>query len=240
MIGSLFENIQPIPKTEDKNSELTEDLSYDADSDDYLLTALPVVQKIVRRKTVFSWQSEASDLVQGIALRLLNWRKRNQEKSEKMSPDEWQSFAAKTAYNEINRHYSDNSKIKVVPLDSAHDCTEDIIQGQSEAEVRSLVCEVWQETCNLSLRQRRALLFGSQELVVYFLKIGITDEEIAENLSLTIEEWARVKEDIPLLDIQIAKILKEKGNQKSIEAIAGSIKKARHEARAKMRRVTDR
>ena len=46
MIGSLFENLQPIPKTEDKNSELTEDLSYDADSDDYLLTALPVVQKI--------------------------------------------------------------------------------------------------------------------------------------------------------------------------------------------------
>ena len=131
MIGSLFENLQPIPKNGDKNSELTEDLSYDADSDDYLLTALPVVQKIVCRKTVFSWQSEASDLVQGIALRLLNWRNRNQEKSEKMSPDEWQSFAAKTAYNEINRHYSDNSKIKVVPLDSAQECAEEIVEGQS-------------------------------------------------------------------------------------------------------------
>lgn len=240
MIGSLFENLQPIPKTEDKNSELTEDLSYDGDSDDYLLTTLPVVQKIVRRKTVFSWQSEASDLVQGIALRLLNWRDRNRKKSEKMSPDEWQSFAAKTAYNEINRHYSNNSKIKVVPLDSAQECAEEIVEGQSEAEVCSLVCEVWQEICNLSLRQRRALLFGSQELIVYFLKIGITDVEIAENLSLTIDEWARVKENLPLLDIQIAKIIKEKGNQKSVEAIANSIKKARHEARAKMRRVTDR
>lgn len=241
MIGSLFENLQPIPNNEDKNSELTEDLSYDADSEDYLLTALPVVQKIVRRKTVFSlWQSEASDLVQGIALRLLNWHNKHQEKSEVMSPDEWKSFAAKTAYNEINRHYSNNSLKKVVPLDSVQETAEELIEGQSEAEVCSLAFEVWQETCNLSVRQRRALLFGSQELVIYFLKIGITDEEMAENLSLTMDEWARVKDTLPLLDIQIAKILKEKGNQKSVEAIAKSIKKARHEARAKMRRVTDR
>ena len=84
------------------------------------------------------------------------------------------------------------------------------------------------------------MLFGSQELVVYFLKIGIADEKIAENLSLSIDEWVRVKENLPLLDIQIAKIIKEKGNQKSVEAIAKSMKKARHEARAKMRRVTDR
>jgi len=240
MIGSLFEDLSPIPNDEDKDSAVTEDLSYGVDSDDYLLTALPVVQKIVRRKTVFFWQSEASDLVQGIALRLLKWRNKYQEKSEKMSSDEWQSFAAKTAYNEINRHYSDNSKINVVSLDSAQECAEEIVEGQSETEVCSLVCEVWQETCNLSLRQRRALLFGSQELVVYFLKIGIADEKIAENLSLSIDEWVRVKENLPLLDIQIAKIIKEKGNQKSVEAIAKSMKKARHEARAKMRRVTDR
>jgi len=237
MIGSLFEDLQPIPNNEDEDSQNAENLSYDADSDDYLLTALPVVQKIVRRKTVFSWQSEASDLVQGIALRLLNWRDRNPEKSEKMSPDEWQSFAAKTAYNEINRHYSDNSKINVVPLDSAYECAEETVAGQSETEVCSIVCEVWQGTCNLSLRQRRALIFGSQELVVYFLKIGITDEELAENLSLTMDEWESIKEKLPLMDIQIAEILKEKGNQKSVKAIANSIKKARHEARARLQKL---
>lgn len=239
MIGSLFEDLQPIPNNEDKDSQNAEDLSYDADSDDFLLTALPVVQKIVRRKTVSSWQSEASDLVQAVALRLLRWRKKHQEKSEEMSPDEWQSFAAKTAYNEINRHYSNNSSTDV-PLDSIQETAlEEFLEGQSETEVYSLVLEVWQEACNMSLRQRRAMLFGSHELVVYFLKIGITDEELAANLSLTMVEWERAKENLPLMDIQIAKILKEKGNQKSVEAIAKSIKKARHEARAKMRRVTD-
>ena len=240
MIGSLFENLKPIPKTEDKHSELTEDLFYDTDSGDYLLTALPVVQKIVRRKTVFFWQSEASDLVQAVALRLLKWRNKHREKSEGMSKDEWQSFAAKTAYNEINRYYSDNSKINIVPLDAALGCPEEIAGGQQDAEIFLRVLELWQEICSLSLRQRRALLFGSQELVVYILKIGISDEEIAENLNLTTDEWARVKENLPLLDLQIAKIIKEKGNQKSARAIANSIKKARHEARLKLRRVTER
>jgi len=45
MIGSLFEDLSPIPNDEDKDSAVTEDLSYGVDSDDYLLTALPVVQK---------------------------------------------------------------------------------------------------------------------------------------------------------------------------------------------------
>ena len=88
MIGSLLEDLSTTPNYEDKDSALTEDLSDGVDSDDYLLTALLVVQKIVRRKTVFSWQSEAADLVQGIALRLLKWRDKHQEKSEEMSPDE--------------------------------------------------------------------------------------------------------------------------------------------------------
>ena len=238
MIGSLFEDLSPIPN--DKDSELTEDLSHEVDSsDDYLLAAIPVVQKIVRHKTVFSWQSEASDLVQAVALRLLKWRNKHQEKSDAMSKDDWQSFAAKTAYNEINRHYSDNSKINIVPLDAALECAEEVIAGQQDAEAFWRVLEVWQEICSLSLRQRRALLFGSHELVVYFLTVGISDAEIAENLSLTMDEWAHVKANLPLPDIQIAKILREKGNQKSTRAIAKSIKKARHEARSKMRRAVE-
>lgn len=240
MIGSLFKDLPPTQNDETTDSELTEDVSYQTDSDDFLLTALPVVQKIVRRKTVSSWQSEASDLVQGVVLRLLNWRNKYQEQSETMSPDEWQSFAAKTAYNEIKRHYKHNS-LTDVSLDSVQETAADeVLEGQSETEFCSLAYEVWQKICSLSLRQRQALLFGSQELVVYFLQVGITDEQMAENLNLTVEEWARVKEKLPLKNIQIAQILKQiGGNENSIESIAKSIKKARHEARAKVRRVTE-
>lgn len=237
MIGSLFEDLQPIKQNDEKQeSELTEELSFRTDSDDSLLATITVVQKIVRRKTVSGWQSEASDLVQGVVLRLLKWRDKYQEKSEEMSPDEWQSFAATTTYNEINRHYSNNS-LTDVPLDSVQEATTmQSLEGQSEAEVCSLVLEVWQKICSLSLRQRQALLFGSQELVVYLLKAGITDEELAEKLNLTMKEWAEVKDRLPLKDFQIGELLKDSGNRKSVEAIAKSMKKARHEARLKVRR----
>ena len=238
MIGSLFKELSPVSKS--KVPELAEELSFERVSDESLIASLPVVQKIVSRKAKLSWHSETSDIVQGIVLRLLKWRKKHLSKSEEMSSEEWQSFAARTAYNEINRHYKKNPSSIELPLDSMGEIvTSDKLEGQSEAEIFSLAEQVWQETCNLSLRRRRALLFGSQELVVYFLKIGITDEDLAGKLSLTPAEWESVKDRLPLMDIQIAKVLKEKGHQKSIEAIANSIKKARHEARLKVRRVTN-
>jgi DNA-directed RNA polymerase specialized sigma24 family protein len=241
MIGSLFNELQSIEPDDSENSERAEGLSYDADGDDTLVASLGVAQKIVRRQGLAFWQSEASDILQAVALRLLKWRDKYREKSGQMSPEEWKSFAARAAYNEINRHYKHNPPGADVPLDSmAEPVAADCLQGQSDAELRSLALEVWQKICCLSLRQRQALLLGSRELVLYFLQVGITDDELAENLDLTIEEWVRVKENLPLRNIQIAQILKQMGgNQNSIEAIAKSIKKARHEARAKVRRAVE-
>jgi|GEM_PF-2266571 len=240
MIGSLYKDLSQIPIDEDSDSALTGDLTHRVDSsDDHLLTALPVVQRIVRRKTVFSWKSEAADLVQAVTLRLLRWRDNHREKSEKMSQSDWQSFAAKTAYNEINRHFADNS-LKDVSIDSVSvAATNDLVEGQTDAEVCSLVMEVWQKICSLSLRQRQALLLSSQELIIYFLQCGITDEELANSLNLTIEEWAKVKDRLHLKDKQIAELLKKAGNQNKNESLIRSMKKARHEARLKVRRVTE-
>jgi DNA-directed RNA polymerase specialized sigma24 family protein len=90
-----------------------------------------VVQKIVRRKIAFSDGSESSDMVQGIALRLWKWRDKFREKSEEMSPEEWQSFAARTAYNEINRYFSSKNK-KLVSLDEASEvAVSDSIAGET-------------------------------------------------------------------------------------------------------------
>ena len=239
MIGSLFKELPPIPETETEVSSISEDLSYLTDSDDSLVASLPLVQKIVQRRIVMSWASEAADLVQGIALRLLKWRNKYQDKSKQMSPDEWQDFAARTAYNEINRHYKNNSLINV-PLDTVQETASTFfLEGQSEAEVCSLSLEVWQKICSLTLRQRQALLLGSDELVLYFLQCGITDEELAENLNLTIEEWSVVKDRLPLKSFLIAELLRESGNRNNFELSVRSTIKARHEARLKVRRVRE-
>lgn len=239
MIGSLFKELPPIPETETEVSSIPEDLSYLTDSDDSLVASLPLVQKIVQRRIVLSWASEAADLVQGIALRLLKWRNKYQDKSKQMSPDEWQDFAARTAYNEINRHYKNNSLINV-PLEAVQETASIFfLEGQSEAEVCSLSLEVWQKICSLTLRQRQALLLGSDDLVLYLLQCGITDEELAENLNLRIEEWSVVKDRLPLKSFQIAELLKESGNRNNFESSVRSTIKARHEARLKVRRVRE-
>lgn len=241
MIGSLFNELPTIEPEDSEHSERTEGLPYETDGDDTLVASLGVAQKIVRRQGLAFWQAEAADILQSVALRLIKWRDKHPEKSEEMSPEEWKSFVARAAYNEINRHYKNNSPSVNIPLDSVSEpVAADCLQGQSEAEVCSLALEVWQKICSLSLRQRQALLLGSRELVLYLLQIGVSDEELAKSLDLTIEEWVRVKEKLPLKNIQIAKVLKQLGgNQNSIEAISNSIIKARHEARAKVRRATE-
>lgn len=240
MIGSLFKELSPISNDETEVSELTEDLSFQTDSDDSLLASLPVVQKIVRRKITLPWHSETSDLVQGIVLRLLKWRDKYREKSAEMSPDDWQSFAAQTTYNEINRHFAKNQRTTVVPIETVEEiASPEVIEGTSSTEVCSLARIVWQEICSFSLRQRRALLLADQDIIINFLACGINDEELAENLNLSMEEWGIIKEKLPLKNFQIAELIKESGNQNSIESITNSIKKARHEARVKVRRLTE-
>ncbi|HMS11282.1 MAG TPA: hypothetical protein PKE66_17465, partial [Pyrinomonadaceae bacterium] len=150
----------------------------------------------------------------------------DQEKSDTMSNDEWEAFAARTAYNEVNRSFSRERLLFAnVDPDSVSATETSSIEGQTEIEVVSLVRLVWQEICLLSLRQRRSLLLHSQELTIYFLQIHITEKELAETLDFTESDWNDICGRLPLTDAEIAE---------RTEGTAGSIKKARYEARVKL------
>lgn len=215
-------------------------------SENSFLAALHVVRKIVRRRFSVSEQPEdASDLEQGIVLRLLNWKEKYRERSEKMSEGDWESFAARTAYNETNRHFSKKAlSATEMPLDAAREiASSQPIAGDSRAELQSLAAFVWQEICRESLRQRRALLLQSRRLIVYLLTGGVRDEELARSLELTLDEWLEIKIRLPLSDASIARIVgggDTDDNQRDIESAIKSIKKARHKARGKLRNLTNR
>ena len=146
---------------------------------------------VLRRSVSFGPASDASDLEQGIVLRLLNWREKHHEKSEKMSEGDWKSFAARAAYNEINRLFTEKIEVETIPLDEVHEAADQkLVEGYAGAEVYSLAQKFWQEICSLSLRQRRALLFHSQELIIHFLESGIANEELARFLEVTEAEWS--------------------------------------------------
>jgi hypothetical protein len=240
MIEAFWDVVRQFSNNENKPSDSIEEPSHKKNSEDSFLAALPVVRKIVRRRFVSLSQAETSDLEQGIILRLLNWREKYPEKSEKMSTGDWESFAARTAYNETNRHFSKYvAGASHFPLDVADEIeSPQSVAGDSDAEFQSLAYFVWQETCQLSLRQRRALLLHSRKLIVYFLTGGITDEDLARSLEISEDEWLEIKIKLPLPDASIARFVRG-DERRNLESIIKSIKKARYEARGKLRKLTN-
>lgn len=252
MIESFFNNTPSIKNggTTDERDDSVKPSSRAEDvaaAENPVLSALVSVKKIVRHKTRISDRRDgaAADLVQAIALRLWNWRVKFRDKGTEMSPDDWESFAARTAYNEINRYFAAKASAKECPLEEAAALPSPLaLEGNSRAEVFSLVRELWQRICGLSVRQRRALLLHKRPLLVTFLHGGISEEEMARALDLTADEWAEVRIRLPLSDAQIARLAIWKnangGNAKSIKSLTNSIKKARHEARTKLQKITRR
>lgn len=209
-------------------------------TDESFLAAVPTVRKIVWRKLFSIRQTDAPDVVQKIILQLLTWRENNPNKIEEMSAQEWQSFASKTTYHAVNRRLS-SSKHLIEPLDSAAEIpSENQIAGNTATEVASLLFVFWQGICQLSLRQRRALLLGSDSLLVILRLNGISNRELSEFLELSESELAKVINRLPLKDAQIALLIADRdrnGKNRNIGSLTKSIKKARHEARAKLQKL---
>lgn len=235
MIESLFKELISFTSEKPDESENTSDPLLPDESESSILSALPVIQKIVRHKVTFSESSDSSDLIQGIVLRLWNWHQKFREKSEKMSPDEWQSFAARATYNEINRHFSSKHN-KFVPIETIAEIPSlESIAGESDFETRSLVRFVWQEICKLTLRQRRALLLSNHKLVVSLIHNGISEHDLINFLELADETWEQIKDELPLSDSQITEFCA--GGNSGFKSNIQSIKKARYEARVKLKKV---
>ncbi len=229
MNDSLLEELpQRGVAEEEQTSSATPDIH---SSENSFLAAFPIVHRIVDRRRSRLDPTNISDLVQEVALRLWRWRSNHKEKSEKMTGEEWNSFAARTAYNEVNRHYSSEKNAVNVPLEMISEIEEPNVEGQTEIEVLSLIHQVWQGICSLSLRQRRALLLHSQELLIYLLQSGITEMNLAEAMQFNEERWYEIRDQLPLTDAQIAR---ETEGHSIRPATAGSIKKARYEARGKL------
>lgn len=233
MIESLLEELPQHGALNEEPAAPVAEATDALSSEHSFLAALPVVQRIVARRRSWLDQANVSDLVQEVALRLWRWRGNYQEKSEQMSGEDWNAFAARTAYNEVNRHFSSEKNASNVPLETVSEIEEPSVEGQTEIEVFSLIQQVWQGICQLSLRQCRALLLHSQELIIYFLQSGVTEKELAQVLELSEGDWNDIRNRLPLTDAQIAKEMEYEG-QLVRSSSASSVKKARYDARVKL------
>lgn len=245
MVESFFDELRRIvssgaPRADKANEPLerNENLRNEPKSIEPFLAAVPTIRQIVWRKLFATGRDDAPDLIQKIILQLLTWRKNNPNKIEEMTPDEWQSFASKAAHRAVNRRFSSKENLNV-PLDEAGEISSDVlIAGNTQAEVASLLSALWQGICQLTLRQRRALIFGSDSLLVLLRLIGISNQILSEILEVDESELSDIINRLPLKDAQIALLIAERGDAKNRNAssIVKSIKKARHEARARLQK----
>lgn len=233
MIESLFEELPP-PAHDDNGDRVAE--TTEPPSENLFLGAMRIVRKIVRRRS-FPQKDYSSDIEQGILLRLWRWKNTYRERSDRMSGEDWNAFAARTSYNEINRFLAGRKSAEHIPIEAIAEFSQPSVEGHAEVEVSTLVRIVWQEICSLTLRQRRALLLQSQQLVIYILHSGVSDEELARFLGFELDDWYDIRDELPLPDARIAEVIKRLGRNRGSTSSAKSIKKARHEARAKLEKV---
>lgn len=244
MVEQYFDDLRRGLPDVDKTSEppdRSENLQAEPKADESFLAAVPTIRQIVRRK-LFSTRrgGDAPDVIQKIVLQLLTWRKNNPNKIEEMTAEEWRSFASTAAYHAVNRRSPGDHNL-TEPLDEAFEISGgDLVAGNTQTEVASLLFAFWQGICGLSLRQRRALLFGSESLLVFLRFNGISNRYLSEILEVSESELPEITNRLPLPDFQIAHLIADRGGDaknRNINSLVKSIKKARHEARARLQKL---
>lgn len=210
--------------------------------DESFLAAVPTIRKIVWGRLFSAKRAEAPDIAQKVILQLLTWRKNNPDKIKEMSAEEWQSFASKATYRAVNRQLSSDERLTEQLDETSEIAGDSSIAGNTAVEVSSLLLMFWQAICQLSLRQRRALLLGSDSLLVILRFNGISNQNLSEALELGESELAEIINRLPLRDAQIAQLMNARAaagdvRNRNIGSLTNSIKKARHEARAKLQKL---
>lgn len=244
MIEHFFDELQRNDLAANKAAnppEKDEKLHSEPKAGESFLAVLPTIRKIVWSKLFSARRTDAPDILQKVILQLLTWRENNPNKIEEMSDQEWQSFASKATYRAVNRRLAGKENLLEPLLDKAFEISSgNLIVGNTVAEVASLTLMFWQGICQLSLRQRRALLLGSESLLVILRIGGIANRDLSEVLELSESELLEIINRLPFKDAQIAQLIAVRSSDaqnKNVGSLAKSIKKARHEARAKLRKL---
>lgn len=203
-------------------------------SEGFITESLNLIRKVIAGRRSIA-KDDIPDIVQDVALRLWKWRSKFEVKSSQMADVDWKSFTARTAHNEVNRNLSNRNKQIDVSLDE-FDARDDSV-GSSSAETVLLVQTVWQGICKLSLYQRQALLFSSLELVLYLLQFGVDEDALLRELDLSRTTWESIAARMPLTDAEIAEIANHSLRRKRKETTANAVKKARFDARKRLKEL---
>ena len=205
--------------------------------DGSVVSAIDLIWRVLCGRRYAVPEAYMPDIAQEAVLRLWKWRQKYHEKANGLTISEWDSFTATTAHNEIKRHFSNQMRTTEVPLDDAILPGAGTPEGDADSEMFSLIRNVWQEICRLTQYQRRALLLGSPELLIYLMQFGVSERAVVSSLEISKEDWPEIFGRLPLSDREIAAIARSSKTMTDPEATAMAIGKARFDARKKLGRL---
>lgn len=210
-----------------------------ADQEEYFLNTFPLITRIANKKLNGLCRDMVEDITQKVALKLWIWK--NNRAERELSEEEWQRLANTAAQNEIKRFHADekHDKLNISELTDVRFCP--LLEklqtvktaGNSRAEVRSLLSEIWNTIRNQSLREKYALLLKTDEIINHLIVYRcVRREEIADILELSKPELDELLSRESLSDAAIAEVLAAKLNT---EITAKHVLEARHRAKTKIK-----
>ena len=134
-----------------------------------------------------------------------------------LSSEDWKKVANVAAHNEIKSFYS--SKYQRQTSLSEQETDQERFQennsgnlpGNTGAEVRSILVQLWKALQILSLRQKYAFLLQKEEFITDLIHHNCCKkQEIADFLHLDYAEFDTILSSLPLTDDEIQKLIEER------------------------------
>ena len=183
--------------------------------ENYVLQALADVRKLVFYKLSSpAHRASAEDLMQRVFCKIWAWKIRY---NKVLEYDDWRKITKTIAYHEINDFFSEKYTKDVLFSQMDIDLWEEFfitqsfknsLEGNTRAEIDSLLYSIWNAAKTLSLRQRYAFLFGSCDFLTEFINSGYCNfEELASYFDVTQDILSDIMNFIPLSDGQIGELL---------------------------------
>ena len=155
------------------------------------------VDKILQRRV--NKPADAEDIAQNVFQRSWQWAER-QENS--LSLEDWKRLIAKISFNEINRFYAKKSDLLLDDFSTEENQVEIVDPAMNP----QFILEIAEELRQLPFRQRLSIVLHEAEILPY-LKIILSDLQIAQLLEISGQTFSRLMPEIPLSETQIIELI---------------------------------
>jgi DNA-directed RNA polymerase specialized sigma24 family protein len=161
------------------------------------------VDKLLRRRV--SKPADAEDIAQNVFQRSWQWAERQENT---LSLDDWKRLIAKISFNEINRFYAKKSEALLDDFATE----ENPVEIEDSSMNPQFILEIAEELRGLPFRQRLSIVLHEAEILPY-LRIILSDAEIAQILEISEQTFLKLMPEIPLSETQIVGLIEALTNK---------------------------